>query len=120
LIETRPNRDESKPPRKRFAPRKIAYTEFFLAEWRDGAMPTYDYRCNATGEVFEVKHRMSEHLSSWGELCERAGLDPGDVPRDSPVTRLATGGQVVKSANLGERGSPCGAGACGSGMCGMN
>lgn len=23
-------------------------------------MPTYDYRSNATGEIFEVKHRMSE------------------------------------------------------------
>ncbi|MCI0666441.1 MAG: zinc ribbon domain-containing protein [Methylococcaceae bacterium] len=83
-------------------------------------MPTYDYRCNATGEVFEVKHRMNERLSTWGELCEQAGFDPGEIAWDSPVTRLATGGQVVKSSSLGERESSCGAGACGRGMCGMN
>lgn len=83
-------------------------------------MPTYDYRCNATGEVFEVKHRMSECLSTWGELCERAGIESGELSPDSPVTRLATGGQVVKSTSLGDRGSPCGASGCGRGMCGMN
>jgi hypothetical protein len=83
-------------------------------------MPTYDYRCDATGEVFEVKHRMSETLSNWGELCERAGIDPGDIAPASPVTRLATGGQVVKSSSLRERTPPCGAGACGGGMCGLN
>ena len=83
-------------------------------------MPTYDYRCNATGEVFEVKHRMNESVSTWGELCERAGIDPGEVGLDSPVTRLATGGQIVKSSSLGEKGASCGAGACGGGMCAMN
>ncbi|MGH8550228.1 MAG: zinc ribbon domain-containing protein [Methylococcales bacterium] len=83
-------------------------------------MPTYDYRCNTTGEVFEVKHRMSEVLSTWGESCEHAGIDPGELAPDSPVTRLATGGQVVKSSSLGERENPCRAGACGGGMCGMN
>ncbi|MGR9107117.1 MAG: zinc ribbon domain-containing protein [Gammaproteobacteria bacterium] len=83
-------------------------------------MPTYDYRCDTTGEVFEVKHRMQEVLKTWGELCERTGIDPGDVAPDSSVTRLATGGQVVKSSNLGERAAPCGAGGCGGGMCGLN
>ena len=83
-------------------------------------MPTYDYRCNATGAVFEVKHRISEQLSTWGELCERTGIDPGETALESPVTRLATGGQIVKSANLGDKAAPCGAGGCGGGMCGLN
>jgi hypothetical protein len=83
-------------------------------------MPTYDYRCEKTGEVFEVKHRMHESFKTWGELCEHAGFNPGEIPLDSPVTRLATGGQVVKSSNLGDRETGCGAGACGRGMCGMN
>lgn len=83
-------------------------------------MPTYDYRCNETGAVFEVKHRMNEHLSTWGELCGRAGLEPGDVSLESPVTRLATGGQIVKSSNLGEKSLPCGVGGCGGGMCALS
>ena len=84
-------------------------------------MPTYDYRCNATGEVFEVRHRMSEGLSTWGELCELADIPSGNIALDSPVTRLATGGQVVRSSSLGEKAGPsCGSGPCGGGMCGMN
>jgi hypothetical protein len=83
-------------------------------------MPTYDYRCDITGHVFEVKHRMNELIRTWGELCRHTGINPGHIAADSPVTRLATGGQVVKSSSLGDRGSACGAGACGGGMCGMN
>lgn len=80
-------------------------------------MPTYDYRCEANGEIFEVRHRMSEHLANWGELCERAELDPGQVPPETPVSRLATGGQVVRSVGSGpapacEAGPCCGGGRC--------
>ncbi len=82
-------------------------------------MPTYDYVCESNGRVVEVKHRMSELLATWGELCAQAGIDAGDTPADSPVRRLATGGQVVKSSSLGEA-PPCGAGGCGGGMCGLN
>ncbi len=84
-------------------------------------MPTYDYLCAANGRVVEVKHRMNETLSSWGELCTRAGVDAGDTPVNSPVQRLATGGQIVKSASLGESAPPCAAGpCCGGGSCGFN
>ena len=81
-------------------------------------MPTYDYVCESNGRVVEVKHRMSETLGSWGELCARAGIDGGDTPADAPVQRLATGGQVVKRSSLGET-PPCGGGGCGGGMCGL-
>ena len=60
-------------------------------------MPTYDYVCESNGRVLEVKHRMSETISTWGELCERAGIGLGQTAANSPVQRLATGGQVVKN-----------------------
>ena len=82
-------------------------------------MPTYDYLCEANGQVVEVNHPMSDTLSTWGELCERAGLEAGDTPADAPVQRLATGGQVVKSSSLGDAAPPCAAGGCGGGMCGL-
>ncbi|MBK1630459.1 regulator [Thiohalocapsa halophila] len=86
-------------------------------------MPTYDYRCEANGRVVEVSHRMSEKLATWGELCERASLDCGDTPADTPVQRLATGGNLIGSNNLGSGFDPapaCGAGGCGTGMCGLD
>lgn len=87
-------------------------------------MPTYDYRCDANGRVLEINHRMSEMVSTWGDLCQRAGIEPGDTPQDSPVHRLATGGNVISSSNMGSGTAPapaCGAGGCcPSGMCGLN
>lgn len=83
-------------------------------------MPTYDYLCDANGRVIEVKHRMSERLNTWGEVCALAGVDVGDTPAGSPVQRLATGGQVVKSGSLGESAPPCATGpCCGGGSCGF-
>ena len=83
-------------------------------------MPTYDYICEANGQVIEVRHRMSETLSTWEQLCETAGIDIGDTPADAPVARLATGGQVVRSSSLGESAPPCATGSCcGGGMCGL-
>jgi hypothetical protein len=83
-------------------------------------MPTYDYLCDSNGRVVEVNHRMSEALSTWGDLCEQAGVEAGDTPLDAPVQRLATGGQVVKSSSLGSA-PPCASGpCCGGGACGID
>lgn len=84
-------------------------------------MPTYDYRCAANGRVIEVRHRMSERLTTWGELCALAGLEPGETPADAPVERLITGAQVVRRSSLGEAPAPaCAAGpCCGGGPCGL-
>ncbi len=83
-------------------------------------MPTYDYRCETNGRVVEVNHRMSETLSTWGELCDRASLPCGDTPADTPVQRMANGGNLVTS--LGSGSAPaCGTGACcPTGVCGLN
>ncbi|WP_455234167.1 zinc ribbon domain-containing protein [Thiogranum longum] len=83
-------------------------------------MPTYDYVCETNGQVVEVKHRMSETLLTWGELCKKLGIETGDTPGNAPVKKLATGGQVVKSSSLRESAPPCASGTCcGGGMCGL-
>ena len=86
------------------------------------SMPTYDYFCEANGQVLEVKHSMSEAVTTWGELCERAGIAEGDTPVETPVSKLATGGQVVKRSSLGSGTAPAcdSGGCCGGGMCGLN
>lgn len=82
-------------------------------------MPTYDYFCDANGRKVEVTHKMSEELTTWGELCSRAGLEPGDTSPDSPVRRLATGGNIISSGRS-EPAPACATGACcPGGMCGL-
>jgi len=87
-------------------------------------MPTYDYRCDANGRVVEVNHRMSETIQTWGELCERAQLACGDTPESAPVSRMATGGNLISSRALGSGMAPapaCGAGGCcPTGVCGLD
>lgn len=84
-------------------------------------MPSYDYRCEQNGRVVEVMHKMSEKLATWGEICEKANLDPGDTPADAPVVRLITGGNVISSAALSNPEAPaCATGGCSGGMCGLN
>ena len=84
-------------------------------------MPSYDYRCAANGQVVEVRHRMSEKLTTWGEVCTHAGILAGDTDPDSPVERLITGGGLVSSSTLSNPEAPsCGSGGCAGGMCGLN
>lgn len=63
-------------------------------------MPTYDYRCSVNDTVVEVRHPMSYRVATWGELCEMAGIDPGNTDGFAPVERLANGGNVVRSHAL--------------------
>ena len=85
-------------------------------------MPTYDYRCDANGQVVEVSHGMNEALATWGELCARAGIDLGDTPAATPVRRLITGGYVITSSGRNEApAASCNAGpCCGGGVCGLD
>ena len=84
-------------------------------------MPTYDYKCEANGRIVEVSHRMSDVMKSWGELCEKAGIEPGDTPADAPVSRMATGGNVITGSSSGGGADipPCAGGGCPGGMCGL-
>ena len=83
-------------------------------------MPTYDYRCEANGRVVEVSHRMSEQINNWGELCRMAGMDQGETAPESPVKRLATGGNVITGGVSGDAVPPCASGGgCPGGSCGL-
>lgn len=82
-------------------------------------MPTYDYRCESNGRTVEVRHGMSESIRTWGELCERARIEPGETPADSPVTRLITGGGIISESGSGEPMPSCSTGTCGTGFCGL-
>jgi len=51
-------------------------------------MPVYEYYCAANDTHVEVTHPIAESISTWGELCRSADIDPGSTPADSPVERL--------------------------------
>lgn len=88
-------------------------------------MPSYDYRCPANGEIVEIEHKMAESVTTWGEVCRRAGRPLGGTPSNAKVERLITGGSVVRAGALGSRQErpcdtgPCGAPVCGGGACGF-
>ncbi|MEO1128706.1 MAG: zinc ribbon domain-containing protein [Planctomycetota bacterium] len=76
-------------------------------------MPTYEYRCDANDRTVEVSHAMSTTLTTWGDLTDAAGIEPGDTPADAPIER------VISLANIGTSGSAstppphsCGPGCC--------
>ncbi len=64
-------------------------------------MPTYEYVCEATGHRLEVRHGFSECVETWGELCKLAGADPGLTPLDIPVSRVFSGGLMIRTAKRG-------------------
>jgi predicted nucleic acid-binding Zn ribbon protein len=83
-------------------------------------MPTYDYLCESNGARLEVKHKMAQTISTWGELCQLAGVEPGDTPLDAPVKKLITGAAVVDRKSLSNPEPACGAGGCcQGGVCGL-
>lgn len=83
-------------------------------------MPTYDYRCDSNQRELEVRHSISAEVKTWGELCKLAGLEPGETPLDSPVRRLATGGNIVGVGSGKNEVLPPAGGCCGGGACGIH
>lgn len=75
-------------------------------------MPLYDYRCPANGRTIEVRHSMSESISSWGKLCRLAGVDLGDTSPHSPVERLVTVPAVFAKYGPPGSGGCCGVPGC--------
>ena len=73
-------------------------------------MPYYEYSCAANGRTVEVRHRMDERLTTWGELARRAGTDPGETPGDAAVERLISA-PVPLTASGGADPVPQGCGA---------
>jgi hypothetical protein len=85
-------------------------------------VPTYEYRCAANDRLIEVRHNMAARLSSWGELCERAGISAGKTDPAAPVEKLISAGFINSGAGTSAPGCTapaCGSGFCGSGACGM-
>ncbi len=50
-------------------------------------MPVYAYHCAINDTLVEVSHSMREDLKTWGEVCARADIDPGETPLEAPVER---------------------------------
>ena len=72
-------------------------------------MPTYEYRCPANGKTVEVSHPMAETVRDWGELCDRAGVQLGGTPRETPVEKAVSLGLVRSGkAAAGPSGGSCG------------
>ena len=80
-------------------------------------MPTYDYRCEANGTVYEVQHPMSVTVTNWGELKPFLAENVDALPDSTPVSKILNTGGVVKSSALKNPEPPCGAGGCASGRC---
>lgn len=75
-------------------------------------MPTYDYHCEQNSRTISVQHSMKDKIQSWGELCERAGVEPGKTPADATVERIISGGIALPiaspAASLPMAGGCCG------------
>ena len=85
-------------------------------------MPTYDYRCEANGRIYEVRHPISLSISNWAELCDAGALDPENIPVDAPVRKvIRTTGGVVSSEHLKNPDAPpcMSGGGCHGGSCGF-
>jgi predicted nucleic acid-binding Zn ribbon protein len=86
-------------------------------------MPTYEYYCPTNHRTVEVLHGMSVAVATWGEACERAGIDPGTTPAEAPVEKLLGAGMVIAKSRPAEDfncGNPMsGGGGCCGGGCGM-
>lgn len=59
-------------------------------------MLTYEYFCSANERTVEVAHGIRESVGTWGELCQRAGIEPGETTPDAPVERLISGGLLAR------------------------
>ena len=80
-------------------------------------MPTYDYRCEANGQVYEVQHPMALSPKTWGELREACNLDADPaIPDEAPVRKLLGAAGVVSSRALKNPEPP----ACARGGCAGN
>jgi predicted nucleic acid-binding Zn ribbon protein len=77
-------------------------------------VPTYEYRCENNGSLVEVQHKMAERLSTWGELCARAGISRGRTDAKAPVHKLMSASFIGTGA---AQSSMCEAPACGMGAC---
>ncbi len=82
-------------------------------------MPWYEYRCDANGRTVEAMHPMSATLTTWGDVCEASGEDPGDTPRGAPVEKLFSASLSIAKGSPSGPDPARGGGSCGAG-CGCH
>ena len=80
-------------------------------------MPIYEYRCEANGHLVEVRHGMNERLTTWGELCARAGISRGATAPGAAVVKLISAGFIGAGSSEPAVMSDCGSGGCGAPAC---
>jgi len=81
----------------------------------------YDYRCELNGQTFEVSHAMNDTISTWAELCVLAGIETGEIPADSPVHKIISGGFIATGASQQASSHSCTAPSCyHGGACGLD
>ncbi len=51
-------------------------------------MPRYDYFCQDNERTVELVHSMSEKVSTWGDVCRKAKINPGTTSPDAPVRKV--------------------------------
>lgn len=76
-------------------------------------MPTYEYFCPNNHQTVEVLHGMSECLTTWGEVCERAELACPDEESAWPVEKLLGAGLVIERSSTPSGPEGCGPEGCG-------
>ena len=77
-------------------------------------MPTYEYYCESNDQTIEVLHGMNESLTTWGEVCACAGIDPQTTSEDAVVQRkLSTISLLKKKVSAMVGGGGCCGGGCG-------
>lgn len=53
-------------------------------------MPTYEYHCPENGRRIEVLHPYSQRITTWSELCQLAGQQPGETAPQTAVEKIIT------------------------------
>jgi len=77
-------------------------------------MPTYEYFCNSNNQSVEVLHSMNTALSTWGELCDCAGIDTGTTsPQASIEKKLSAVSLLPKKDFPSKPQMGCCGGGCG-------
>ena len=74
-------------------------------------MPRYEYKCDANERTVEVTHGMNERLGTWGEVCEKAGIDLGGTAASERVEKVFSL-SFVSGGSAPDMGGGCGPG-CG-------
>ena len=76
-------------------------------------MPYYEYHCATNGRTLEVRHSMSERMTTWGDLVDRAGVETDATPADAPVDMLLSAPVPLSGSKADAGFEGCGTGcAC--------